>query len=129
MSPNSLFVETQKSFRTGKFYLVKNKKSENLFSETNTPLVCYYFELMNLFGGSEHALLSLKKNTVTMKQTAPYYCRARVSSQQQDFCFSVVISGADSQERFKTQNFKYLLSLFNRCFINTMNSIFFMVVT
>ena len=56
MSPSSLFVETQKSFRTGNFYLVKIKKSENLFSETNPPLACYYFELMNPFRGSEHAL-------------------------------------------------------------------------
>ena len=54
--PSSVFVATQKLFRTGNFYLVKIKKSENLFSETNTPLLCYYFELMNLFGGSEYAL-------------------------------------------------------------------------
>ena len=40
------------------------KKSENLFSETNTPLMCYYFELMNLFGGSEYALLHAMNSRV-----------------------------------------------------------------
>ena len=32
------------------------KNSENLLSDGTPPLLCYYFELMNLFWGSEPAL-------------------------------------------------------------------------
>ena len=46
MAANSLFVETQRSFRSGSLYLVKIKKSKisesKLFSENTSPVVLFW---------------------------------------------------------------------------------------